>query len=180
MTLRGSVGSPFASVHSWPSQCAGRFPQPPLSSPRLRVDVVSAGFRGAPASLASHHRPLRDVHDAPSSGVLLADVRPDVGGHRCNVAVLGRSAGVCLPTVQPSSSGVGEGASFQGPGDPPLPATKEGSAQTAPLPSLPLEPVRASVDCISYLRRSARQAGFSDAVAGQLAHCRRRSTRPSG
>ena len=199
-TLRGSVGSPSASVHSWPSQCAGGFPQPPLSSPRLRVDVVSAGFRGAPASLASHHRPLREVHDAPPSGVLLADVRPDVSGHRCDVEVLGRSAGVCLPAVQPSSSGVGEGACFQrpgadvggsvlasapvvpgpyriAPGDPPLPATKEGSAQTAPLPLLPPEPVRASVNCISYLRRSARQAGFSDAVAGQLAHCRRRSTR---
>ena len=62
-------------------------------------------------------------------------------------------------------------------GDPPLHATKEGSSQTTPFPSLPPEPVRASADCLSYLRRSARQAGFSDAVAGQLTHCRHHSTR---
>ena len=54
---------------------------------------------------------------------------------------------------------------------------KEGSSQTTPLPSLPPEPVRASVDCLSYLRRSVRQAGFSDTVAGQLTHCTRHSTR---
>ena len=38
------------------------------------------------------------------------------------------------------------------------------------------EPVHASADCLSYIRRSACQAGFSDAVASQLTHCRRRST----
>ena len=198
--LRVPVSTPSSSVHSWPSECSGGFAQSPLSGPRLRMDVMSSGFRGAFVSVARHHRPLRDVNDTSPSGVLLADVRPDVWGHRCHVAVLGRSAGVCLPSLQPPSSGVGKGSGFQrpgadvgssllasaplvpgpsgaAPGDPPLPATKEGSFQTAPLPSLPPEPVRASADCISYLRRSARQAGFSDAVAGQLAHCRRRSTR---
>ena len=53
---------------------------------------------------------------------------------------------------------------------------EEGSSQTTPLSSLPPEPVRASADCLSYLRQSARQAGFSDAVAGQLTHFRRCST----
>ena len=53
---------------------------------------------------------------------------------------------------------------------------KEGSSQTATFPSLPPEPVRASADCISYIRRSASQAGFSDAVASQLTHCRHCST----
>ena len=61
-------------------------------------------------------------------------------------------------------------------GDSPFPAKKEGSAQTTPFPSLPPPTVHATVDCVSYLRRSARQAGFSNAVAGQLARCRRRST----
>ena len=154
---------------------------------------------GALASVASHHRPLRNVAEPSPTGVFLTDVRPDVCRHGCDVAVLGRSASVCLPSLQHSSSGVGEGLGFQGPGvnvsgsllasaplvpgpsgtasgDPPLPATKEGSSQTTPLPSLPLEPVHASADCLSYLRRSARQAGFSDEVAGQLTHCRRRST----
>ena len=113
-TLRVSVGSPSASVHSWPSQCAGRFTQLLLSSPRLRVDVMSSGLRGTSTSMASHHRPFRDVNDTSPSSVLLADVRRDVCGHRCDVAVLGRSAGVRLPAVQPSSEGVGESSGFQG------------------------------------------------------------------
>ena len=163
------------------------------------MDFMSAGIRLASASVARHHQPLLDVDDPSPSGVFLTDVQPDVCRHRCDVAVLGRSAGVCLPSLQPSSSSVGEGSGFQrpeadvggpllasaplvpgpsgaAPGDPPLPATKEGSSQTAPLPSLPPEPVRTSADCLLYLRRSACQAGFSDAVAGQLTHCRRRST----
>ena len=114
--LRVSVGSPSASVHSWPSECSCGFAQLPLSGPWLRMDVMSSGFRGASASVARHHRPLRDVYDTSSSFVLLADVRPDVCRHRCDVAVLGRSAGLCLPSLQPSSSGVGEGLGFQRPG----------------------------------------------------------------
>ena len=62
-------------------------------------------------------------------------------------------------------------------GDSPFPAKKEGSSQTTPFPSLPPPAVHATVDCVSYLRRSTRQAGFSNAVAGQLARCRRCSTR---
>ena len=197
--LRVSVCSTDSTVHSWSSKCSGRFPQPPLSGPRLRMDFVSSGCLGAPALVASHHRPLRNVAEPSPASVFLADVRPAVCRHRCNVAVLGRSASLCLPSLQPPSSGVGEGSGFQGPGadvggsllasaplvpgpsgaasgDPPLPAMKEGSSQITPLSSLPPEPVRASADCLSYLRRSARQAGFSDAVAGQLTHCRRRST----
>ena len=163
------------------------------------MDLVSSGSVGAPASVASHHRPFRDVTEPSPAGVFLTHVRPTVSWHGCDVAVVGRAAGLRLPSLQPSSSGVGEGSGFQGPGadigssfltpgplvpgpsraasgDPPLPATKKGSSQTATLSSLP-EPVRASADCLSYIRRSARQAGFSDAVASQLTHCRRRSAR---
>ena len=161
---------------------------------------MSSGLRGTPASLACHDRPLREVNDASPSGVPLADVRLDVCGHRCDVTVLGRSTGVCLSPVRTPSSGFGEGSGVQesgadvggsvlastpmvpGPsgapaGSSPFPAQKEGSSQTTPFPSLPPPTVRATVDCVSYLRRSARQAGFSNAVAGQLARCQRRSTR---
>ena len=58
-----------------------------------------------------------------------------------------------------------------------LPVTKEGSAQTAPLTSLPPEPPRASADCLAYIQRATRHSGFSAAVACQLTLCRRRFTR---
>ena len=161
---------------------------------------MSSGLRGIPASLACHDRPLRDGNDTSPSGVLLTDVRPDVCGHRCDVTVLGRSTGICLSPVRTASSGFGEGSGVQesgadvggsvlastpmvpGPsgapaGGSPFPAQKEGSSRATPFPSLPPTAVRATVDCVSYLRRSARQAGFSNAVAGQLARCRHRSTR---
>ena len=57
-------------------------------------------------------------------------------------------------------------------GDSLLPATTEGSSQTAPLPS---EPPRASADCLAYLQQSARHSGFSWVVARQLTLCRQRS-----
>ena len=181
--LRVSISSSSSPVHSRPSECSGGFTQPPLSSPRLRMDFVSSGSVGAPTSVASYHQPLRDVAEPSPAGVFLTDVRPPVSRHGCDVAVVGRATGLCLPSLQPSSSGVGKGSGFQrlgadigssflasaplvpGPsgaasGDPPLPATKEGSSQTATLSSFPPEPVRASADCLSYLRRSACQAGF--------------------
>ena len=139
---------------------------------------------------------LRDLSQPSPAGVFLSHIRPAVRRHGCDAVVMGWPPVLCLPSLRPSSSGVGEGSCVQeagadvggyvlasaplvpGPsgaasGDPPLPATKVGS-QTA---TFPPEPVRASVDCLSYLRRSARQAGFSDAVASQLTHCRRCSTR---
>ena len=149
--------------------------------------------------MASHHRPLRVLSEPSPAGVFLSHARPTVRRHGCDAAVMGRPPGLRLPSLRPSPSGVGEGLCVQeagadvggsvlasaplvpGPsgaasGDPPLPATKEGSSRTTSFPTFPPEPVRASADCFSYLRRSARQAGFSDAVASQLTHCRRRST----
>ena len=195
--LRVSVCSSPSPVHSRSSECSGGFPQLLLSSPRLRMAVVSSGCGGAPPSVASHHRPLRDLSEPSPAGVFLSHVRPAVCRHGCDVAVMGRPPGLRLPSLRPSSSGVGEGSGVQeagndvggsvlasaplvpGPsgaasGDPPLPATKEGSSQTA---TFPPESVCALADCLSYLRRSARQAGFSDALASQLAHFRCRATR---
>ena len=150
--------------------------------------------------MACHHRPLRDVPEPSASGVLLADVRPAVSWHGCLASVVGRPSGLCLSTFRPPSASSGEGSVFPGvgadaggsvlalaplvpgpsgsaAGDSLLPATKEGSSQTALYPLLPPEPVRASADRVSYLQRSARHAGFSAAVACQLAHCRHCSTR---
>ena len=84
-------------------------------------------------------------------------------------AHLGGSVLASAPVVL-GSSGASGGGSF-------LPATLEGSAQIAPLPSLSPEPPRASADCLAYIQRSARHSGFSAAVVRQLTLCRRRSTR---
>ena len=51
------------------------------------------------------------------------------------------------------------------------------STKTAPLPPLPPKSAYASADCMATIKRFARQAGFSSAVAGQLVFCRRLSTR---
>ena len=198
--LRGSVGSPSPAIHSRSSQCPGGFSQPSVPGPRFGMDLMSSGLRRIASPLACHDRPVRDSYDPSPSSVLFSNVRSDVCRHGCDVTVLGRSAGVWLSPLQPSPSGPGEGSGVQEPGahvggsvlastpvvsgpfgasvgHSSLPAQTERSSQTAPFPSLPSAAVHASVNCVSYLRRSARQAGFSNAVASQLTRCRRRSTR---
>ena len=51
------------------------------------------------------------------------------------------------------------------------------SAATTAFPSVSRKSPYASSDCVAILRRFASQAGFSATVAGQLALCRRKSTR---
>ena len=51
------------------------------------------------------------------------------------------------------------------------------SAATTAFPSVSRKSPNASSDCVATLKRFARQAGFSETVAGQLALCRRTSTR---
>ena len=198
--LRGSVGSPSPAVHSRSSQCPGGFSQPSVPGPRFGMDLMSSGLRRIASPLAGHDRPVRDSYDPSPPGVLFSSVRSDVCRHRCDVTILGRSPGVCLSPVQPHSSGPSEGSGVPKPGahvggsvlastpvvpgpsgasvgNSSLPSQTERSSQTAPFPSLPPAAVHATVNCVSYLKRSARQAGFSNAVASQLTRCRRRSTR---
>ena len=51
------------------------------------------------------------------------------------------------------------------------------SAATTAFPSVSRKSPYASSDCMATLKRFASQAGFSETVAGQLALCRRKSTR---
>ena len=51
------------------------------------------------------------------------------------------------------------------------------SAATTAFPSVSRKSPNASSDCVATLKRFARQAGFSETGAGQLAPCRRTSTR---
>ena len=131
---------------------------------------------------------FRGVLECPSPGVLRSDCGSAVSGHGRHDAVVGRSAGVCLPSFRPTASCAVEGQAVQGSGAhscgsvlasaplvfrpfgasggcPSVPSTAEGSTQTASLPSLPPEPPRASSDCVSYIERSARAFGFTSAVA---------------
>ena len=155
------------------------------------------GFLSASSPVASHRRSLRYGPQPPSPGVLFTDAGSTVSRHGCHAPELGQSSGLCLPSLRPHLASTGEGpvvswaeAHFGGSvlasapvvprpsgGGSLLPATKEGSSQTAPLPSLPPEPPRASADCLAYIQRSAQHSGFSAAVAHQLTLCHRRSTR---
>ena len=161
---------------------------------------MSSGVSGVASSLAGEHRPVRDVLECSSLGVLRSDCGSSVGGHGRHDAVVGRSAGVCLPSFRPTASCAVEGQAVQGSGAhscgsvlasaplvsqpsgasggcPSVPSMAEGSTQTASLTSLPPEPPHASCDCVSYIKQSARAFSFTLAVARQLARCRRASTR---
>ena len=198
--VRGPSHSAAAVVYPGQAQCVGGFPEPQVTSPRLRVDPLLRSFPLASSLLACDDRPLCHFPESPSSGVLFANGGSAVGGHGCHASAVGWPPGLCLPSLWLDSSGSGQGPAFPGSGayaggsildsaplvsgpsrasdgDSLLPATKEGSTQTATLPSLPPEPPRASADCVSFVKRSARHFGFSKEVARQLAHCCRRSTR---
>ena len=161
---------------------------------------MSSGVPRSSLALACYYRPVYDGDDGPSAHVLCADVRPLVSGHGRHDAIVGWPSGLCLPSLWPFASCAVEGQAIQGSGahvggsvlaSAPLvsgpseasggcsgvPPTAEGCTQTAPLPSLSPETLRASADCVSYIQRSARAFGFSASVARQLARCRRRSTR---
>ena len=150
--------------------------------------------------MASHHRSLRYSPQPPSPGVLFTDGGSTVSGHGCHAPELGQSSGLCLPSLRPHLASTGKGPAVSGAGahlggsvlaSAPvvpgpsgasgggslLPATKEGSAQTTPLSSLPPGPPCASADCLAYIQRSARHSRFSAAVARQLTLCCRRCTR---
>ena len=124
--------------------------------------MVDPQLAGTDAMLQSWDG-LRAYAFPPFSGVGEGPAISGAGAH------LGGSVLASAPVV-PGSSGASGRGSF-------LPATKKGSAQTAPLLSLSPEPPRASADCLAYIQRSARHSGFSSAVARQLTLCRRRSTR---
>ena len=170
------------------------------ASHRFRVGSMCGGVSPASSPLASHHRPLCDLLQSQVAGLLLSDGGPSVGGYRRHAPELGWPSGLCLSSLRPPFSSPGEGPTVQrvgvdadrpvlaatslvpGPSrasgeDSLLPATTEGSSQTAPLTSLLPEPLRVSADCLTYLQRSVRHSGFSSAVACQLTLCRRRSTR---
>ena len=106
---------------------------------------------------------LCDGSESQASSLLLADVRPSVGGHRCHDAVLGRPSGLLLSPLRGAPLGPCQGQAIAGVGPHPnssildstpvvsrpagtsgrgssLPSTGEGFTQTTALPLLSPEP----------------------------------------
>ena len=200
MSLRGSQDSFGSPVHSQSYECSGGLPQSPVAGPEIGENPLLSCFPRSSLSLAGNHRPFCDGSEPSAPGVLLTDGRSAVSGHGCYDAVVGRSAGLRLPSLRSAPACSREGQAIQGSGanldgsvlastplvsrpsgasggSPGVPSTSEGSTQTASLPWFPPELPCASSDCVSYLERSARAFGFTSAVARQLARCRCSSTR---
>ena len=152
---------------------------------------------GGPRSsspVAGDHRPVRDLADGKAPSVLCSS------GGGCIPPTLGQPPGVCLPSHshhKESSSQTESLSPLRSNPDRPLLASKRmvsrssgtsirhsnrttqtsRSAATTAFPSVSRKSPNASSDCVATLERFARQAGFSETVAGQLALCRRTSTR---
>ena len=151
--------------------------------------------------MASNHRPFCDVPHNEAPSVLRSVDRPQGSGSRCSSPALGRSSSVCLPSNSHHREGSTqtEGVSeLRSNTDRPLLASKRlffFPDLLELLSDVPIElPKRPDLlhqphfhrfhENLPMLRltawrlkRFARQAGFSSTVAGQLALCRRTSTR---
>ena len=188
------------SVHPGFSQHESGSPQSAQPGDRVRVDTTPAGGPGSPSPVAGDHRPVCDLADGKAPSVLCPSVGTQGNGSRCIPPTLGHLPGVCLPSNshhKESSSQTESLSPLRSHPDRPLLASKgmvsrssgtsirhsnrttqmSRSAATTAFPSVSRKSPNASSDCVATLKRFARQAGFSETVAGQLAPCRRTSTR---
>ena len=187
-------------VHPGVSQLESGSPQSSQSGNRLRVDTAPTGSPGSPSPVAGDHRPVCNLADGKTPSVLCPSVGTQGNGGRCIPPTLGQPPGVCLPSDshhKESSSQTESLSPLRAHPDRPLLASKRmvsrssgtsirhsnrttqtpRSAATTAFPSVSRKSPNASSDCVVTLKRFARQAGFSETVAGQLALCRRTSTR---
>ena len=185
-------------VHPGFSQHESGSPQSAQPGNRLRVDTTPTGGPGAPSPVAGNHRPVCYLADGKTPNVLCPSVRTQGNGSRCSPPTLGQPPGVCLPSDshhKESSSQTESLSPLRSHPDRTLLASKRmvsrsgtsirhfdrttqmsSSAATTAFPSVSRKSPNASSDCVATLKRFARQVGFSEAVAGQLALCRRTST----
>ena len=167
---------------------------------RIGVDTTPGGGPGSSPPVASDHRPFRDFADSKAPSVLCSSVGTQSSGGGCITPALGQSSGICLSSHshhKESSSQTESLSQLQSDSHRPLLASKRmvsrsagtsirhsnrttqtsRSAATTAFPSVSRKSPYASSDCVATLKRFAGRAGFSDTVAGQLALCRRKSTR---
>ena len=187
-------------VHPGFSQYESGSPQSAQPGDRIQVDTTPGGGPGSPSPVAGDHRPFSSLADGKTPSVLCPSVGTQGNGSRCIPPTLGQPPGVCLPSNshhKESSSQTESLSPLQSHPDRPLLASKgrvsrssgtsirhsnrttqtSRSAATTAFPSVSRKSPNASSDCVATLKRFARQAGFSETVAGQLAPCRRTSTR---
>ena len=150
--------------------------------------------------MAGSDRSICGVPDCQTSGVLLPGLRFEGGGDGRSSPALGQSPGLCLSSdchhkesscqtevfeelrVDSHHSVLASEGLVPGPSGTVVryshrTTQSKRSSKTGPLPSFSSKSAYASADCVATIKRFARQAGFSSTVAGQLAFCRRKSTR---
>ena len=187
-------------VHPGFSQYESVSSQSAQPGDRVRVDTTPGGGPGSSSPVAGDHRPVRDLADGKAPSVLCPSVGTQGNGGGCIPPTLGQPSGVCLPSNshhKESSSQTESLSPLRSHPDRPLLASKgmvsrssgtsirhsnrttqtSRSAATTAFPSVSRKSPNASSDCVATLKLFARQAGFSETVAGQLALCRRTSTR---
>ena len=189
-----------ASVHHGLVQCHSGRSKPPQSGDRVRVDSPSGGSRSPCPQMAGGDRPFCNVPDRQTSGVLLPGLRLEGGGDGRSSSALGQSPGLRLSSdrhhkesscqievleelrVDSHRSVLASEGLVPGPSGTVVRYSRsttrsKRSSKAAPFPSFSSKSAYASADCMATIKRFARQAGFSSTVAGQLAFCRRKSTR---
>ena len=187
-------------VHPGVSQHESGSSQSAQPGDRIGVDTTPEGGPGSSSPVARDHRPIRDLADSKAPSVLCSSVGTQGSGGRCIPPALGEPPGVRLPSHSHHKESFSQTESLspmRSHPDRPLLASKGmvsrstgtsirhssrttqtlRSATTTAFPSVSRKSPYASSDCVVTLKRFACQAGFSETVAGQLALCRRRSTR---
>ena len=187
-------------VHPGVSRHESGFSQSAQPGDRIGVDTPLGGGPGSSPPVAGNHRPVRDFSDSKAPSVLCFSVGTQSNGGGCIPPALGQSSGVCFSShsLHSESSSPTESISqLRSDSHCPLLASMRmfsrsagtsirhsnrtaqmsRSAATTAFPSVSRKSPYASSDCVATLKRFAGQAGFSDAVAGQLALCRSISTR---
>ena len=198
----GRVYADHASsqVHPGVSQHESGSPQLAQPGDRVGVDTTPGGSPRSSSPVAGDHRPVRDLADSKAPSVLCSSLGTQGSGGGCIPPALGQPTGVCLPSHshhKESSSQTESLSPLRSHSDLPLLASKgmvsrstgtsvrhsnrttqtSRSAATTAFSSISRKSPNASSDCVATLKRFARQAGFSETVAGQLALCKRTSTR---
>ena len=191
--------APFP-VHSGLSQHESGSSQSAQPGDRVGVDTTPGGSPRSSSPVAGDHRPIRDLADSKAPSVLCSSLGTQGSRGGCIPPALGQPPGVCLPFHshhKESSSQTESLSPLRSHSDRPLLASKgmvsrstgtsirhsnrttqtSRSAATTAFPSISRKSPNASSDCVATLKRFARQAGFFETVAGQLALCRRTSTR---